>query len=51
MQGKGDGNMKDGSTIVFNEGITFGFKKINNEWKVAWQTDSCLPPVVTPAKK
>lgn len=50
-KGTGEAPMKDGGTIAFDESITFGFKKINNEWKVAWQTDSCLPPVVTPAKK
>ncbi len=49
--GTGDGKMKDGGAITFNEGMTMGFQKITNEWKVAWQTDSCLPPSVTPAKK
>jgi uncharacterized ubiquitin-like protein YukD len=50
-KGTGEASIKDGGIMAFNESITFGFKKINNEWKVVWQTDSCLPPVVTPAKK
>jgi ketosteroid isomerase-like protein len=50
--GKSEANMKDGSLITYNtDAVSFLFQKINEEWKVIYQSESSLPPVVQAANK
>lgn len=50
--GRFEVNMKDGGILVFDpDVVTWVLQKINNEWKITYQADSGLPPVVQAAKK
>jgi len=49
--GRFEAQMKDESLLVFDpDAVTFVFQKINNEWKITYQADSALPPVIQQSK-